>query len=146
MPAYTVDGNHWYVIPSIGSSPLLPGLEDGYYRDSQGALHILTRHATIFGLLSSGTGLKPAQEPVAFGLRVTPARGKLSILVVPTRGGKLTVELRTAGKTVGSMNRTVPAAPRTFQLPVAAKGKLQVVVDLRAGGKRVAQSTSVQMR
>jgi hypothetical protein len=145
-PAYTEDGNHWFRIPAIGSSSLLSGLGDGYYRDSQGALHILTRHATIFGLLSSGTGLKPAQEPLALGFRLTPAHGKLSILVEATRGGKLTVELRKSGKTVGSLSRTVPAAPRTFQLPVSVNGKLQAVVALKAAGTRVTRTVTLQAR
>ncbi len=150
-PAFTVDGIHWTAIPELGSSSLLTGLTDGWYRDRQGDLHILSLHATIFGLLSKGTGVTAGQEPAALGYQVArklPRGGAtLSLLVQPTRAGALTVTLTRKGRTLASWHRSLPAASRLLKLtlPRAAStaGADRLSLVLKAGGKVVTHAVSV---
>ena len=126
MPAFTVDGNHWTAIPELGSSTLLHGLTDGWYRDNHGDLHILTLHATIFGLLSKGTGLAAAQSRLPSATRSRGGSGSAAASYrfacsrpapeSPGHPGR-------KGRTLASWRRQLPAASRVLELalPRAAK-------------------------
>jgi hypothetical protein len=153
VPAFTVDGVHWKAIPALGSASLLTGLTDGYYRDSEGALHILTLHATIFGLLRSGTGLKAVPEPLALGYRISASlpltARKLPVDVEGTHAGVLTVRLTRAGRDVASWRRTLTAAPHALELPLPAAlhaaGRYAIVLSLAAGGAHVTHSVLLRV-
>ena len=51
QPATSADGVTWTTIPQISGPPLPAGQRDGWYRDAAGAVHVLTRHLTYFGVL-----------------------------------------------------------------------------------------------
>jgi hypothetical protein len=148
-PAFTLDGNHWTAIPHLGSSSLLPGLTDGYYRDSQGALHILTRHATIFGLLKSSVGLNAAREPAGFGFQVRAGSKNLLLRVQATRAGSLAIALTGAGHIVASWRRKVPASLQLLKLSLPrtlhGSGANQLHLTLAAGGAHVAHSARIHL-
>jgi hypothetical protein len=56
VPA-TFENGAWRSIPELSATQTLPiGMEDGYWRDGA-AVHVLTRHLTMFGLLAASTTL-----------------------------------------------------------------------------------------
>ncbi len=152
-PAFTVDGTHWTAIPELGSSTLLPGLSDGWYRDKLGDLHILALHATIFGLLKSGAGLTAAREPAALGYltpsKATLAGGTLKLSVLATRPGTLKVSLSRKGRLVSSWRRTLPGSGRLLQLPLSPAaqraGIYKLELSLTAGGAEVKHTLTIQL-
>ena len=50
VPLYSEDGIHWRTIPKLDSDALPDGQPDGYYLHDDGAITILTRHATVWTL------------------------------------------------------------------------------------------------
>ena len=54
-PGYSHDGTTWTAIPQVPGPGLPAGYPDGWFRDSGGALHLLTLHATYFAALPAGT-------------------------------------------------------------------------------------------
>jgi hypothetical protein len=89
VPVYSHDGVTWTVIPALGGPSLPSGQPDGWYRDTSGALHILTRHATEFAIYRRGTFGDPAVTHAG-----TPKLLLLGKAVVVTRGGGVAARLK----------------------------------------------------
>jgi YVTN family beta-propeller protein len=102
-PAYSENGVDWIEIPEVPSPPTLPdGWPDGWYTDGSGTLHVLTRHATYFGLLDSTSTFAPALD-VAFGVRRhvnLNYRHGLMLYLLPTLPSTCTVTLRRGDEVV----------------------------------------------
>jgi hypothetical protein len=145
IPAWSANGLAWTAVPRILAGPLPVGLEDGWYRDSSGAVHLLTSHATDFGLLASVAGLVPTREPAALGY-VAPAKvrfgRRLVIRVTATRPGTLAIAL--AGR---SWHRKLSGAEvLSLALPPRVhKGTYRISLTLTAAGARVTHSASVEL-
>jgi hypothetical protein len=151
VPAFSHDGKTWTLIPRLPGSTLLDGLADGYYKDSLGTVHILTLHATDFGLLTSTAGKAAGPEPPALGysvpVRIT-AGGKLRAEVLAASGGALTVTLMHRGRALSTWRAKLGAAPRTLSLPVPAPAKpgaYTLELALSAAGTRVAHHIAVHL-
>ncbi|HEX4518353.1 MAG TPA: hypothetical protein VH063_02110 [Gaiellaceae bacterium] len=150
-PAFTVGGTHWSAIPALPAATLPTGLADGWYRDSLGNLHIFTLHATIFGLLKTGTGLKASAEPLAFGYSVAAkplVAGRVTVTLTPTRAATFTLALARSGHRVAVWRKKLTAAPRTLSLAVprtARPGAYRLSLRASAAGKHVAHSASVRI-
>ena len=52
VPSSSEDGVAWSPVPKLTSDVLPPGQRDGYFVDPTGAVHVLTRHLTFFGVLT----------------------------------------------------------------------------------------------
>jgi len=133
------------------SSTLPPGLADGFYRDNHGGLHILTLHATIFGLLKSGLGVKVVAEPLAFGYLAAsrvPAGGKLMLLVQSTQPATLTVGLA-RGRTLATWKERLSGVPRGFALtpPASARtpGRYRLTLTVAAGKAHRTRASTVRI-
>jgi len=50
IPAWSVDGLTWNLIPSLTSADLPSSLNEGYFINPDGTITIYTRHLTVFGL------------------------------------------------------------------------------------------------
>jgi hypothetical protein len=135
----------------LPGTTLLAGLADGYYKDSLGAVHILTLHATDFGLLTSGAGQKPSGEPLAFGYTVpatVSAGGKLAVALVSTRSGGLEVTLSRGGRKVASWHANLPAASKnlTLRLPkTAVPGAYRLQLTASAGSAHVSHIAATRL-
>jgi hypothetical protein len=146
IPAYSRTGISWTAIPLLASPTLPPGLDDGYYRDNLGTLHILTRHATEYGLVVSGTSLKPVPEPLALGYTVNPRvviGHPLTLTLTATRPAKIEIVLRKTSRTVTTWHRTVGTTPTdlTLALPTRVQpGSYNVELTASAGTSRVVHS------
>jgi Ca2+-binding RTX toxin-like protein len=131
LPAYSTDGGvTWTAIPRLGGTALPGGQADGFYVDLAGATHVLTRHATTFGLLG----------PVVVRSGVwVPATGPRRIVAffAPERPATATVVLMTrAGKVVSRLNQELPARTSrlVFTLPRGARPGLYLVkAQVRSG-------------
>ena len=54
LPATSQDGTTWRALELLQSASLPSGQEDGWYRDDDGNIHILTRHLTWYALARDG--------------------------------------------------------------------------------------------
>ena len=52
VPSFSEDGVAWSPLPKLTADVVPAGLHDGYFVDSTGAVHVLTRHLTFFGVLT----------------------------------------------------------------------------------------------
>jgi hypothetical protein len=141
VPAYSIDGTSWTEIPGIAIGSTLPaGWPDGWYRDADGTLHILTAHATYFGLLTQTNavakalrlfhGLRPTLNLNRTHVLVLHLRSTLPVTVVVTlrRGGRTLRTWRVAATSVAEVARlTLPAGARRI-------GKETVTLTGAAGG------------
>lgn len=150
VPAYSTDGTTWVEIPRIPSPPVLPaGWPDGWYRADDGVLHVLTRHATLFGLLASrSTVVKALRLGFKTPSRITPSRRPVLVVRLSTTlPGTVTVTLRHAARAVGSWHLHAGTASRAVRLvlPLRARapGTYRLTVLERAGGETAARSGSV---
>jgi hypothetical protein len=153
VPAFSHDGKSWSRITRLPGSTLLPGLADGYYKDSLGAVHILTLHATVFALLEPAAGKSAASERLALGASL-PARLNLArthdvpLTVVSTRAGTLTASLVTGGKPLKTWRKRLKAGPTaiTLALPARAQaGSYSVRLQARAGGSTVTRVAALRL-
>ena len=53
IASFSEDGKTWTPLPLLASSTLPAGQPDGYFRDAAGAVHVLTRHLTYFGVITA---------------------------------------------------------------------------------------------
>ncbi len=148
VPAYSHDGTTWTAIPQIVSPPTLP---DGWYRDSSGLLHVLTRHATFFAVLNKGATVSPAlvlKTGVRPTLNLNYSR-KLSFYAQQTFPGTLTITLKKKGakKVLGSWHPTVAVQTKviTIVVPKAARKKGTYLLSIvgAAGLERTTQTTTL---
>ena len=54
LPATSQDGTTWRALPMLQSASLPSGQQDGWYRDDNANVHILTRHLTWYALARDG--------------------------------------------------------------------------------------------
>jgi hypothetical protein len=114
------------------------GQQDGYYRDAAGAVHVLTRHATYFGLLG-GLVLHTGNRP---SFRVgSPA---IFVFLAPGRKANATVFLATRrGATLRRLNVALPAGTTRLRIPLPRRLKagLYLVKVFAASGPARTKAT-----
>ena len=115
-PGYSNDGGvTWVSIPHLSGTTLPVGQQDGYYLDSSGTVHILTLHATYFGLI--GNLVLKTWNRASF-----PVGSKnIFVYLAPQRQADATLVLEThSGKTLGSLKVTLPAGSTRVKIPLPA--------------------------
>ena len=139
VPGYSVDGLTWFEIPQLSGTTLPAGFPDGWYRDAAGTLHILTLHATYFGLLTSSSRVTAALK-LATGLRDTLNLNRTHRFVLhlqSTLPAHVMITLRHGKHTLGSwrISLLTTAKMTTITLPKAARhsGADSVVLVATAG-------------
>jgi hypothetical protein len=149
-PAYSLNAVTWIEIPKLTSPPTLPTTwPDGWYRS--GSIHILTRHATIFSLLSTRSKLVPALRlgysvPKKLNIQLTRT---LKVELRPTFPAKVTVKLLRRGTSLGAWHLRPTNSHRTFKitLPKAARkaGSYTVVLTATALGENARHSVNLKL-
>ncbi|MHB8650931.1 MAG: fibronectin type III domain-containing protein, partial [Gaiellaceae bacterium] len=138
-PAFSSDGGAtWTAIPLLAGTTLPAGQQDGYYGDAAGAVHILTLHATYFGLLGSLV--------LHYGNRPTFPVGspRIFVFLAPERKASATVTLETRqGAVLRTLNLTLPARTTRLKIPLPAglKAGLYLVKVAAASGPSAAKAT-----
>jgi len=143
-PGYSNDvGVTWTAIPKLSGTSLPAGQQDGYYVDSAGAVHILTLHATYFGLLGDlvfKTWNRPS-FPVA--------SKRIFLYLAPERQASATLVLEThAGKALSSMNVMLPAGSTRVKFPLPSgltAGTYLVKVNASSGPSSVQRVLVVRL-
>jgi hypothetical protein len=119
QPEYSTDGHTWTTIPLLTGTTLPAGERDGWYRDGAGLLHVLTRHATYYGLAQ--------QLDLKYGIKRTLHLRKQATLVLyasPTLDSVVKVTLMRGKTAVGSWSRLVGhgnTLPLQLGLPLGAR-------------------------
>lgn len=138
-PGYSTDGGAtWTGIPALVGTTLPAGQPDGWYRDGAGAVHILARHATYFGLLG-GLVLHYGNRPT-FPL---DAR-RIFVFLAPERAASATVTLETrAGTPLDTLRLTLPAATTRLKIPLppGLKAGLYLVKVTATSGPATTRAT-----
>jgi len=120
VPSFSEDGVAWAPLPLLSGGVLPPGQADGYFVDSTGAVHVLTRHLTFFGVLiprSTKLALTVSGSVVA----LSNGARRISVNVQVTQSSHLVVTLFSPhGKLVQTWTRTVRAGSTTLRLTLPA--------------------------
>jgi hypothetical protein len=140
-PAYSTDGGTaWVKIPKLPGTTLPAGQQDGYYRDATGAVHILTMHATYFGVIG-GLVLKTGNRPTF------PVGSKqIFVFLAPQRRATASVALETrAGVVLRKLNITLAAMTTRLKIPMPrrAKAGVYLVKVAAASGPATATATLI---
>lgn len=113
-PGYSTDGGvTWISIPLLSGTTLPAGQQDGYYTDASGTVHILTLHATYFGVI--GDLVLQTWNRASF-----PVGSKNIFVYLAThRQADATVVLEThSGTALGSLKVALPAGSTKVKIPL----------------------------
>jgi hypothetical protein len=147
VPAYSINGTTWTSMPQLAGTTLPDGYKDGWYRDAKGAIHVLTLHATYFGLLASPSNAKP--ELIAKVSVSTPAGSTLHVRVGATLPGSASIVLRAGSHVLARSSGAVGTRARhDFLLLLPARPPRQgaLTVEVRAGGLLATKTLGVRLR
>lgn len=138
-PGYSSDdGATWTAIPLLSGTTLPAGQQDGYYRDAAGTVHILSRHATYFGLIA-GLVLKTGNRP-SFPI----GSKNIYVFLAPERKAAATVTLETrSGTVLKTLSLTLPVHTTRLRIPLPAglTAGLYLVKVAAASGPASANAT-----
>ena len=150
VPSFSEDGISWSPVPELSSNVLPAGQPDGYYTDSAGAVHLLTRHLTYFGVLAPRT---TKLTLVASGTVSSMADGarRISVTVQLTTGARVVATLISPhGLPVKTWVRSLPAGASTLDLTLPASkvqpGVCTIVLRATAAGQTTRSSIRVRLR
>ena len=148
VPSFSEDGISWWPVPKLASDVLPPGQADGYYTDSTGAVHLLTRHLTYFGVLAH-KATKLVLAVTASAVRL-PGAARLSMTFQVTMGARVVATLFSPhGRLVKTWSRTVPAGTSTLDLTLPASkvgaGVCTIVLRATAAGQTTRRSIRVRL-
>ena len=150
VAAFSEDGKTWTPPPLLPSSTLPAGQPDGYFRDPAGAVHILTRHLTYFGVITAPK-TKLALTVSGTVTRLPGGARQIAVKVSLTRGSRVVAGLYSAhGVLLETWARTVPAGTTTMNLVVPAakveKGVCTIVLQATAAGQTTRSTIPVSLR
>lgn len=128
VPVISEDGVNFRALTRIPGPPLPDNARDGYYIDSSGNVHILTRHTTIFAVLyKANINVSPGGRKLA-----PPGSGKFGDPTMTHLGTPPVVSIKGAPTIVGRLVRT------TFFVDEQVAAYIRVLDD----GKPVALETA----
>ncbi|HVS85878.1 MAG TPA: cadherin-like beta sandwich domain-containing protein [Gaiellaceae bacterium] len=133
VPAYSHDGSSWTTIPRLTSDELPAGQADGYFVNPDGSVDILTRHATLFGLL---VDTQAPSRPTVHA-RVTGTKLRLTIHA-KDNVRVVSYQVRLDGKLVKRTTHAYVVLP-------AHPGRYQVVAVDAAGHKSARASAPIRV-
>jgi hypothetical protein len=161
VPSFSEDGVAWTPVPKLDSDTLPAGQPDGYYVDTNGAVHVLTRHLTFFGVLMPKTH-RAAKSPkvvksakLAMSVRgsVVHLQGgsrRIAVIVRMTTPARVVATLYSShGELVQTWTRTVGAGRSTLSLVVPAakvrKGIYTIVLQATSAGQTTQSAIPVSL-
>jgi hypothetical protein len=114
VPAHSPDGKTWTPIRALVAGNLPLGRADGYRRNSDGSIDILTLHATYFGVLKDVRGPAP---PGLFTGRYRSGALRLTWTPATDNSGAIaSYQLYLNGRRIGRFGRAATAATlRSFR-------------------------------
>ena len=153
VPSVSDDGVNWTPLPALSSDTLPAGQADGYFRDASGAVHVLTRHLTFFGILGAQGPAAAELALTVTGTAVGRAGGarRIAVSLHITKRAIIRASLRSAaGKLIAVWTRPVPAGASTLNLSLPAgevyRGACTIVLRATAGGQVTLRTVAVRLR
>ena len=122
-PLNSADGTSWRDIPQLQTLNLPDGQQDGWFRDSDGTIHVLARHLSYYALVGQEVSTKLAMRIIT--VRRLWLRDRSFIAVRMT----LTAPARVTGTFVAPDGSTV--AGQTIKTPTRHSGVTVLRVPLR---------------
>jgi hypothetical protein len=122
-PQQSQDAKTWHDIPALPTLQLPPGQGDGWFRDSDGTVHVLTRHLTYFALLVPATDTKLALK------LTTPRRLWLAGRTYMAVRILVTTPARVTGNFVAADGTVIPG--QVIKTPTRRAGATILRVPLR---------------
>ena len=150
-PGYSRNGRSWTAIPRIPGPTLPTGFPDGWFRAGDGSIHVLTMHATDFGVLKRGQKLQAAltttvraprvvnlQSASGFEIVVTTSLPATSVIALQAPGGER-IEVRRL--------RTARPTPVVIGIPTGMRspGTYTLIVHSKAGGWSAVRRVPVRL-
>ena len=150
-PGYSRNGRRWTAIPRIPGPTLPTGFPDGWFRAGDGSIHVLTMHATDFGVLKRGQKLQAAltttvraprvvnlQSASGFEIVVTTSLPATSVIALQAPGGER-IEVRRL--------RTARPTPVVIGIPTGMRspGTYTLIVHSKAGGWSAVRRVPVRL-
>jgi len=150
VPSFSEDGVAWTPVPKLTSDTLPDGQADGYFVDMNGAVHVLTRHLTYFGVLTPKT-TKLAMSVSGSVVQLQGGARRLSVTVRMTKPARVVATLYSPhGELVQSWTRSVGAGASTLNLVLPAakvqKGICTIVLQATSAGQTTQSAIPVSMR
>jgi hypothetical protein len=152
VPAYSINGVSWTRMPRLAGTTLPSGFVDGWYRDRSGDVHVLTRHATYFGLLDRTVSVThELRAAVRVAKRLDLRRSHtLRLRLTATLPSRVVIALRRGGHVIATIARTVrKGRARAFSLRVpraTGAGIARLAVTVTAGAERYRTARAVRLR
>ena len=161
VPSFSEDGVAWSPLPKLASDTLPDGQADGYFVDTNGAVHVLTRHLTFFGVLMPKLhkGSKSPRAPKATKLAMSVSGSvvllksgaqRISVSVQMTEPARVVATLYSPhGEMVQSWTRSVGAGASTLNLLLPAakvrKGICTIVLQATSAGQTTQSAIPVSL-
>ncbi|MHB8471058.1 MAG: hypothetical protein ACYDCH_15085, partial [Gaiellaceae bacterium] len=152
VPQVSEDGMTWRTIPALPTLNLPDGQRDGWFRDSDGTLHVLTRHFTYYALVGGEVASRLTVNLVTVRRLWLEHRTFLGVRVYLTAPARLTgTFVDAAGKSIpiripGTTTRTRPAGTLTLRVPLASLAPGTYRLELRANGLGQLASRTAKIR
>jgi hypothetical protein len=119
VPAYSINGVTWTSMPELAGQTLPAGFKDGWYRDTNGTVHVLTLHATYFGLLASPKDARPELEAMVSAPKTLHATAReTKVRVRSTLPATVQISLRSAHLAIHRSAAVSVGAAHVFTLPL----------------------------
>jgi uncharacterized repeat protein (TIGR02059 family) len=122
-PEQSQDAKSWNDVPALPTLQLPPGQADGWFRDSDGTVHVLTRHLTYFALLV------PAADTTLALKLTTPRRLWLAGRTYMAVRILVTTPARVTGNFVAADGTVIPG--QVIKTPTRRAGATILRVPLR---------------
>jgi hypothetical protein len=122
-PLTSQDGTTWRDIPQLPTLNLPAGQTDGWFGDSDGTIHVLTRHLTFYALVGPQTSTKLAMRVMTVRRLWLHGRSFVAVRM------SLTAPARVTGSFVGPDGSIVPG--QTIRTPTRHAGVTLLRVPLR---------------
>jgi hypothetical protein len=150
-PVVSSDGAAWRDIPEINGTQLPAGQADGFFRDAQGGLHLLTRHLTLFALTGQTAQTKLAMRIIS-APRVWSARDFVAVhldLTAPARVRSWFVADAT-GRTIPNTAQKTPTLRSgvtilRLRLPNLEPGSYRLQVQAAGAGQVTARTARLRI-
>jgi hypothetical protein len=142
-PQQSQDAKNWHDIPALPTLQLPAGQGDGWFRDSDGTVHVLTRHLTYFALLVPQTNAKLSLKVTTPRRLWLAGRTYMAVRIVVTAPARVTgnfvaadgtvipgLVIETPTRRVGATMLRVPVRlrkPGIYRLQVHAEGGGQTI-------------------
>ncbi len=150
VPSFSEDGATWSPVPKLTSDTLPAGQADGYFIDPTGAVHVLTRHLTFFGVLAPRS-TKLALTVSGSVVRLQGGARRISVSIQMSQSAHVVATLYSPhGERIQSWARRTAAGASTLTLMLPAakvqRGICTIVLQATTAAQTTESAIPVTLR